>query len=249
MLSLHDIPRPLDHGPDTFTVWARVCGSEGGTRCGDVVATTTLPDARVALVVVDLIGGGLRRAPRAGAIGAHLIALLSLGVPPAAAVRFADVQLQSDGWEDEVPPLATVFAGFADPSNETLTYVSAAHETALILAPDGTHRHLECTGPLAGFFETPFFAQAGVPFRKGESLVVVTDGVPDSHCTGGPFFGSTGTVRTATFALRRGDDPAEALIADAMRHGGGANDAAALVVRHQARTLDINRTTLLPRKA
>jgi serine phosphatase RsbU (regulator of sigma subunit) len=239
MLSLHDVPRARDAALAPYSVWSNVRGSDGGTRCGDVVVATALPGERVALVVVDLIGGGAPRAQRAGAVGAHLTALLSLGVSPATAVRCADIELQQGGWEDDVPPLATVFAGIADASNETLTYVSAAHETALLLAPGGTHEHLAATGPVAGLFETPCFAQVDIAFRRGDSLVVVTDGVPDSHPAGGPFFGSAGTVRTATLALRRGDDPAEALIAGAMRHGAGANDAAALVVRCEARTRTI----------
>ncbi|HWT04117.1 MAG TPA: SpoIIE family protein phosphatase, partial [Xanthomonadales bacterium] len=228
MFSLHDVPRALAAPSEPYTVWARVLGSDRGTRCGDVVAASALPGARLALVVVDLIGGGARRARRAGAVGAHLTALLSLGVSPAAAVRFADIELQRGGWEDDVPPLASVFAAIADASNETLTYVAAAHETALLFGTNGTHQHLAATGPVAGLFETPCFAQVAVPFRRGESLVVVTDGVPDSHPAGGPFFGSAGTVRTATLALRHGDDPADALIADAMRHGAGSNDASAL---------------------
>lgn len=248
MSSLHDVPRALDNPLEPFTIWARVHGSDGGTRCGDVVATAALPGARLALVVVDLIGGGALRARRAGAVGAHLTALLSLGVSPATAVRFADAELQQGGWEHGVPPLATVFAGIADASNETLTYVSAAHETALLFRANDAHEHLVATGPVTGLFETPCFEQAEVPFRRGESLVVVTDGIPDSHPAGGPFFGSAGTVRAATFALRRGDDPAEALIAGALDHGAAANDAAALVVRREARALDITLAALLSRE-
>jgi sigma-B regulation protein RsbU (phosphoserine phosphatase) len=159
------------------------------------------------------------------------MALLALGVSPAAAARFADADLRQGGWEYDVPPLATVFVGIADASNGRLTYVSAAHDTALILADDGTHRHLSVTGPVAGLFETPVFAQAEARFRRGDTLVIVTDGVSDSHRAGGPSFGSTGTIRSATRALRRGDDPAEALVGEALRHGATADDAAALVVR------------------
>lgn len=223
-------PLPLD-AHDRYIVWGRVRSSDGGALCGDVVTTAALSGTRLGIVVVDLIGCGTRRAPRAGALAADLIAMLALGASPATAMHFADAKLQAGGWEDDLPPLAAAFAGIADCSNETLTYVSASHETALLLAPDGTHRHLHTTGPAAGLFETPGFADATVAFRRGESLVVVTDGVPDSHVSDGPFFGSAGTVRTAALALRHGDDPAAALVASATRLGGGLNDASALVVR------------------
>ena len=248
MFSLHDVPRPLDMPLPRYTVWHSVRGSDGGTRCGDVVTTATLPGARLALVVVDFIGRGTRRARRSGALGAHLIALLSLGVSPAAAVRFADAELQVGGWEDDVPPLATVFAGIADASNNTLTYVSAAHDTALLLGRDGTHRHLAFTGPVAGLFQAPVFAQAEARFRTGDALVVVTDGISDSHHAGGPSFGSAGTVRSATRALRFANDPAEALVAEALRHGSGGDDAAALIVRCNAPLFSVPHHTSLSRE-
>jgi serine phosphatase RsbU (regulator of sigma subunit) len=249
MLSLHDVPRPLDIARGRYTVWNCVRGSDGGTRCGDVVITGVLPKARLALVVVDLIGRGTRRARRAGAVGAHVLALLSLGVSPVAAVRFADANLQRGGWEDDVPPLATVFAGIADASNGTLTYASAAHDTALVLGRDGTHRHLAATGPVAGLFETSAFAQAEARFSTGDTLVVVTDGVSDSHRDGGPSFGSAGTVRSAARALRFDADPAEALVGDALRHGSAGDDAAALVVRCDPYWFDDLQPTAHPRKA
>jgi serine phosphatase RsbU (regulator of sigma subunit) len=219
-----------------YAVWSQVRSFDGSAHCGDVVAARTLSDGRLAFVVVDFIGGGAPRSRRAFALAADLFALIALGESPQSAMRFADAALQRGGWEDGLPPLATVFAGFADPSNETLTYVAAAHETALLLAPEGTHRHLPATGPVAGLFESALFAVAEVPFRRGESLVVVTDGIPDCRDADGVFFGSAGTVRAATLALRGGHDPAQALVAGAHRHGGGANDAAALVVRRAEAT-------------
>jgi Stage II sporulation protein E (SpoIIE) len=219
-----------------YTVWARVRSRDGGERCGDVVVTARLPNGRLALVVVDFIGGGTHRALRAAAFANHLMTLISLGVRPANALRFADAELQRGGWEDDLPPLATAFAGFIDPVKRTLTYSSAAHETALLLTSGGMHRHLESTGPVAGIFDTFGVSQADVAFEPGESLVIVTDGIPDSHSGDGPFYGSAGTVRTATLALRYGENPADALVSDAVRHGARPDDAAALVVRCELRS-------------
>lgn len=219
-----------------FTLWTRVRGSDGGVRCGDVILTADLRGGRLALVVADTIGCGTPRSERAAAFAADLVGMLSLGASPATAMTFADEELQRAGLEGDLPPLTSAFAGVADPLKQTLSYVSAAHETALLLTPAGTHSHLMCTGPVAGLFERSCFSEAEVPFKRGETLVVVTDGIPDSHIAGGPFFGTTGTVRTATTALRRGDDPAESLIAHAMWPSATANDAAALVVRHNAAT-------------
>jgi hypothetical protein len=219
-----------------YTVWTHVRSRDGGARCGDVVVTARLPNGRLAFVVVDFIGGGKHRAVRAAAFAHHLMTLISLGVRPANALRFADAELQRGGWEDDLPPLATAFAGFVDPVKRALTYASAAHETALVLASGGTHRHLEPTGPVAGIFETYGNSQADVAFKPGESLVIVTDGIPDSHSGDGPFYGSAGTVRTATLALRYGENPADALVSDAVRHGARPDDAAALVVRCELRS-------------
>jgi serine phosphatase RsbU (regulator of sigma subunit) len=215
-----------------YTIWTMVRCFDGSAACGDVIVTGRLPDRRIALVVVDLIGGGASRAARAASVADDVLTMLLLGHSPGFATHDADAALQRGGWIDDLPPLATIFAAVGCPSDGKLTYASAAHETAMLLAPDGTHRHLRTTGPVAGLFESPLFGEVAVPFAHGESLVVVTDGVTDTHSGERPFFGSRGTVHTAARALRAGADPAEALIAAAQWNGVIANDAAALVVQH-----------------
>ena len=188
---------------------------------------------QLAFVVVDLIGNGARRALRAEAFARDLLSRLALGVPPALAMQLADVALQRGGWEADLPPLVSVFAGVADQAEQLLRYVSAAQDSAVVLKPDGGHRHLECTGPVAGIFAAGRFRDAAVTFAAGDTLVVATDGITDSRRADGSFFGTAGMVQTAARALRRGDDPAADLVAEAVRYGArGYSDAGALVVRN-----------------
>jgi|SRR5579884_275962 len=220
---------------DAFSVWDCVRSADGAKSCGDAIATRDLADGRLALVVVDALGSGERRARTAASLAAHVLALLSLDASPAYALRVADRELRAGGWHDELPPLATLFAAVADAQDGRLRYAAAAHETALILSPYGEHRHLRSSGPVGGLFFDADFPNVDVPFKHGETLVVVTDGIPDSR-RDAAFFGTAGTVRSALRALRTGDDPARTLIDDAVRHGGGArrDDGAALVVRRTA---------------
>ena len=218
--------------PEPYAIWACVRGSHGGARCGDVVATQQLGDRRLALVVADLIGNGARRALRAEAFARDLLARLALGASPALALRLADAALQRAGLEEGLPPLVTVFAGVADGSQQILRYVSAAHDTAIVLGQDGDHRHLACTGPVAGIFEAAWFRDVEVRFAAGDALVVATDGITESERADGSFFGTTGIVRAVTHALRVGGDPAAELVAEAVRYvAAGYRDAGALIVR------------------
>ncbi|HZO94168.1 MAG TPA: SpoIIE family protein phosphatase [Candidatus Baltobacteraceae bacterium] len=206
-------------------------GADGGGLCGDAVATRELNRERIALVVVDVLGCGSARAARSASIAAHLVALLALELPPCAALRRADRELRLGGWENDLPPLTTIFAGVLDARAGRLRYASAAHETALLISAGGAHRHLPCTGPVAGLFFDAAFGERDVPVSLGDTLVAVTDGVADSRADGA-FFGSAGTYRTAVRALTFGADPARAIVAAARRHATARrDDAAALVAR------------------
>lgn len=224
--------------PGRFSAWQRVRASDGGPACGDVVATRPLDRGRLAVVAVDVIGSGRRRAARSAALAVHLLALLALGAPPAAAIRSADRELQRGGWIDELPPLAALFAGVADRGSGTLTYASGAVETVLVLDGDGTHRVLPSTGPVGGVFPNSPFHELDVPFSAGHVLVVATDGVTESHPrdVAAPLFGTTGAAASIASALRRGLDPALMLVEDATRYAGTRpDDAAAVVIRHDPR--------------
>lgn len=229
------MPRPL---PGAFTAWERVRACDGASGCGDLVATRVLAGGRLAAVAVDVIGSGRGRAVRSAAIAAHVLALLTVGARPSAAVRLVDRELQRGGWLEDLPPLAALFAGVADRWSGTLTYASAAIETALVVDRAGAARMLPATGPIGGVFADAAFDERDVPFAAGEVLVVATDGVTDSHPrdVAAPFFGSARAAGSVTRALVHGEDPARALVDEATRYAGARpDDAAAIVVRHERR--------------
>jgi len=78
-----------------------------------------------------------------------------------------------------------------------------------------------------------------------ETLVIVTDGVSDSHRAGSDdFFGATRTALAVRRSRINGTDPSQAILEAARAHEGGvqADDAAALVVRLRPANRQLNPT-------
>lgn len=217
-------------------VWHGVRSCDGSEGCGDVVSTQTLPDGRLAMVILDLMGHGERRARRAGQLGEQVLGLLALGGRPSTAVALVDLILRKSGWGGEIPTLATIFAGVVDVRQSTLTYASAAHEAAMVLAPGRPPTQVSPTGPIAGVFDDENFEERVVPLREGETLVLTSDGVVESRARSGEHFGIERTIASVASALRRGEDPVRRLIADALLHRDdrNADDSSALVVHRAA---------------
>lgn len=203
-LEIPDFSTPLRPPPGRFHIWTQGRRERGA----EVVAAHPLPGGRLAFAVADELG---RRTPRPGrGIATHLVTLLALGASPATALAVANVELRLGAEIASPVRLVSLFAGIVDRVSDTLLYASAGRETGLLLSPNGTYRFLSC-GAMRG-------VEAELAFRRETTLAVV------SHPS---------TVRPLLRALRGGEDPGHALVADAARNaGGGAGDAAALVVRY-----------------
>jgi sigma-B regulation protein RsbU (phosphoserine phosphatase) len=84
---------------------------------------------------------------------------------------------------------ATVFLGALTPHSGQFDYVNAGHETAIILAPDGTTQELRPTGPALGLMPDVLFRAEEVTLERGHSLVAFTDGLVEALGPAGDAFG------------------------------------------------------------
>ena len=84
---------------------------------------------------------------------------------------------------------ATVFFGSIGLNEDNLTYVSAGHESPLLLKPDGNFEELSVGGPAIGLFHGADYISTTVPFETGALLVAYTDGVTDARDPNGESFG------------------------------------------------------------
>jgi sigma-B regulation protein RsbU (phosphoserine phosphatase) len=75
---------------------------------------------------------------------------------------------------------ATMFCACINPQRQSLAYVNAGHETAFILHADYRMGRLEPNGPVLGFSGPVVYRQRVAPFRPGDMLIAVSDGVSEA---------------------------------------------------------------------
>lgn len=106
---------------------------------------------------------------------------------------------------------ASVFLAQVLLTESAIRYASAAHETALIIHPDGFVERLQPTGPLVGVMETwdDDFADRTIAVQADSVLCVVSDGITEARDARGRRFGISGVRRAAQ---RTGDGGLDGLI-------------------------------------
>jgi len=75
---------------------------------------------------------------------------------------------------------ATMFCACINPERQCLAYVNAGHETAFILRAEDRMERLEPNGPVLGFSGPVVYRQRVAPFRPGDMLIAVSDGVSEA---------------------------------------------------------------------
>ena len=75
---------------------------------------------------------------------------------------------------------ATMFCACISPERHCLAYVNAGHETAFILRAEDRMQRLEPNGPVLGFSGPVVYRQRVAPFRPGDMLIAVSDGVSEA---------------------------------------------------------------------
>ncbi|CAM5244835.1 MULTISPECIES: SpoIIE family protein phosphatase [Streptomyces] len=166
-------------GGDTVEVATRYLPADthGGVS-GDWFDVIQRSDARVALVVGDVVGHGIHAAVAMGRLRATTRALSKLALPPDELLRLMDelaLDAARDRFDDgpSMPPAfqATCFYGVYDPGSRRCSMSSAGHPPPAIISPDGS----------VDFAEVPPGAPIGVGLGSYESIEVE---LPDSTVVG-----------------------------------------------------------------
>src|SRR5690349_12863327 len=106
---------------------------------------------------------------------------------------------------------ATLFFGIYDDGTRRIRYVNCAHVSPLLLRASGEIETLDATATMLGAFEVWRCKEASVELRRGDTLLLYSDGVTEA-------------------GIERGDDFGEERLAQLLRGGAGL-PAAALVER------------------
>ena len=173
--SLLPSPQPRVTGVDTAQRY--LPGSRDLGVGGDWFDVITLSCGRVALVIGDVMGRGLRAAAAMGQLRTAVRMLAVLDPMPEDLLRHLDVLAQDT---DEVQLATCVYAVF-DPVTRSLSYATAGHPPPVLQRPDGTTEQLpQPSGAPLGVGGVPF-ESVTLEVPDGARLVLYTDGLVESR--------------------------------------------------------------------
>jgi anti-sigma regulatory factor (Ser/Thr protein kinase) len=155
-------------------------GSELVEVGGDWYESIRLPGARVALVVGDVAGHGVRAAVTMGRLRTAIQTLAMLELPPAESLQQLDELMQNIGARE--PHFATCAYAVYDAVTGEIELAVAGHLPPLLVRPDGTNEYLEVApSPPLGIIGDGIVETSRVQVEDGSLFVLYTDGLVESR--------------------------------------------------------------------
>ena len=216
------LPAVTVHSPSLDTAAYYASGVTGTQAGGDWYDLIDLPNNRVALVIGDVMGRGVRAAAIMGQLRAAIGGYARLDLEPAKLLGLLDQTVM----EMSEPAIVTCVYAVHDPAAQTLTYVNAGHMPPLLSLPGGPAERLTQGDPPLG---TGYYRghAATVDFPPGARLILYTDGLVE-HRGSDIDIG----IEALRKVLESGHTPVEALpgrIVDSLLPGGEPDDDVAIL--------------------
>lgn len=150
-------------------------------------------------IIADVSGKGIS----AGILSAFVKAAFDKGVKsPAEAIsklasKFCELNLD----ERNYVTVAAVKIG-----KDSVTYSMAGHNVPILLKTgSGITRIVLNSPPVSNWFDNPSYFEDVIPYKKGDILVLLTDGVTECKNARGEFFGADGAIKTLSLS-RTGEE-------------------------------------------
>lgn len=88
----------------------------------------------------------------------------------------------------------------------SVTYSTAGHNVPILLKTNsGITRIVLNSPPVSNWFENPAFFEDSISYRKGDILVLLTDGVTECKNDRGEMFGADGAIKTLSLSRTAGE--------------------------------------------
>jgi serine phosphatase RsbU (regulator of sigma subunit)/anti-sigma regulatory factor (Ser/Thr protein kinase) len=169
------LPTGLSHPASVDVRHRYLPGSKLIEVGGDWYESIALPGGRVALVVGDVAGHGVRAAVTMGRLRTAIKTLTMLELPPAETLQRLDDLMHEIGVFE--PHFATCVYAVYDSVDGTCEVASAGHLPPLLVRPDGTSEFLDVSpAPPLGIGASPIVSRT-LPIEDGSLLVMYTDGL------------------------------------------------------------------------
>jgi len=209
------------------------------TMCGDYFDYVATGDGQVGIVIGDVSGHGLGPAVVMAETRGYVRAFMRT-LPGAADVLRALNRALIDDLEDG--RFVTMLLARLDTRTRVLTYANAGHPTGFVLGRDGRVRAaLESSGtPLGVSAAWGVTDTEPIVLEPGDTVVLMTDGIPESQAPDGSLLGTEGALRLVRAHLAdSAQQVLEGLVAGAQAFAEGGpqtDDLTAIIckVRSQA---------------
>lgn len=199
---------------------------------GDFYDLFRIDDTHFAVVVGDVSGKGIDAARLTSLLRDGIRAYAYEHVGPATVLQHVnDLVRRSSPLES----FATAFFGILDTESGELRFCAAGHPPALVLSSDGATPLSSPTSAIVGAFLQATFNEGTATLRRGDTLLLYTDGINEARRDGKQF----GEQRLADAAARLVDTPLadmpDRLLAEVLDFTGGMlqDDTVVMAVRWQ----------------
>ena len=171
------LPQVLPDVPGLALAWRYFPGATGTNVGGDWYDVIPLERGRVALIIGDVMGRGLRAAAVMGQLRATARAHFYADLTPAEILARVDTELM----RLEQEQIATALLALLDPTTGTLTVASAGHLPPLVRTDDGKVDFLDVEpGPPLGTGAGGYI-DLEVTLTSGATVLLYTDGLVEDR--------------------------------------------------------------------
>lgn len=199
---------------------------------GDLYDTFTLPGGRIAVAIGDVSGKGLHAAVYTAMVKYTLRAYALEAPSPASVLKRLNHAMCA---YVEPGTFVTLFYGILDPRDHTLTYSSAGHEPALLIAaPHGEVREEKIGGIALGVAPDAYYSETVRFVPASGTMLLYSDGITEAGAKGGEFLGREGLVTLCReYGRMELGEMLDAIYKAAQKHAGGRlhDDAVLLGIR------------------
>jgi GAF domain-containing protein len=171
------LPQVLPRVPGLALAWRYFPGATGTNVGGDWYDVVPLEGGRVALIIGDVMGRGLRAAAVMGQLRATARAHVYADLGAAEVLARTDTELM----RLEQEQIATALLAVLDPATGSLTIASAGHLPPLLRTDDGEVVYLDVEpGPPLGT-GAGGYSELQVTLPKGATVLLYTDGLVEDR--------------------------------------------------------------------
>jgi len=145
---------------------------------GDYYDLIEREDGQLVLIISDVCGKGIPASLLASSLQASLRAHSQSAASPAEILSRVNLYLYQS---TEPSHFATLFLGFYDPADRSMSYCSGGHNAPIVRRRDGSLELLEKGGMPIGAFDFSEYEQGQVQLDPGDLLFMYTDGLTESQ--------------------------------------------------------------------